>query len=144
MDIAGVVERETGKPKYALHAFRRGRGLSPQVVQNYLGHSSIVMTMDVYSPPVPHRHARRSRSAHGAGAMGRQHLADAAARPLHRQPRTGMARCQPDCLACMILSGSKKKPQAVGRSGFGGRPSSLGFGPNSGGVGGDGEPPGFA
>ena len=57
----GVLERETGEPKYALHAFRHffaswcinpkergGRELAPKVVQHLLGHSSIVMTLDVY------------------------------------------------------------------------------------------------
>jgi integrase len=61
MRDAGVVERATGKPKYALHAFRHffaswcinptergGRELAPKVVQHLLGHSSIVMTLDVY------------------------------------------------------------------------------------------------
>jgi integrase len=61
MVAAGVVDRTTGKPKYALHAFRHffaswcinpkergGRELPPEVVQTLLGHSSIVMTLDVY------------------------------------------------------------------------------------------------
>jgi integrase len=61
MRAAGVVERASGKPKYALHAFRHffaswcinpkdrgGRELPPKVVQHLLGHSSIVMTLDVY------------------------------------------------------------------------------------------------
>jgi integrase len=61
MRAAGVVERSTGKPKYAMHAFRHffaswcinpkergGRELPPKVVQHLLGHSSIVMTLDVY------------------------------------------------------------------------------------------------
>jgi integrase len=61
MRKAGVVDRTTGKPKYALHAFRHffaswcinqkergGRELPPKVVQTLLGHSSIVMTLDVY------------------------------------------------------------------------------------------------
>jgi integrase len=52
-----VVDRETGRPKYALHAFRHffaswcinpkergGRELPPKVVQTLLGHSSL----DVY------------------------------------------------------------------------------------------------
>jgi integrase len=60
MTAAGVVDK-AGKPKYALHAFRHffaswcinpqdrgGRGLSAKVVQGLLGHSSIVMTLDVY------------------------------------------------------------------------------------------------
>jgi integrase len=66
MCAAGAVEGETGKPKYALHAFRHffaswcinpeergGRGLPPKVVQDLLGHSSIVMTMDVYGHLFP-------------------------------------------------------------------------------------------
>jgi integrase len=61
MRKAGVVDRTTGEPKYALHAFRHffaswcinpkergGRELPPKVVQTLLGHSSIVMTLDVY------------------------------------------------------------------------------------------------
>jgi integrase len=61
MRKAGVVDRTTGRPKYALHAFRHffaswcinpkergGRELPPKVVQTLLGHSSIVMTLDVY------------------------------------------------------------------------------------------------
>jgi integrase len=60
MKAAGVVHRD-GKPKYALHAFRHyfaswcispkergGRELSAKVVQEWLGHSTIAMTLDVY------------------------------------------------------------------------------------------------
>jgi len=60
MHAAGVV-RKDGKPKYALHAFRHyfaswcispkergGRELSAKVVQDWLGHSTIAMTLDVY------------------------------------------------------------------------------------------------
>ena len=58
MCAAGVVEND-GKPKYALHAFRHFFAswcinpkelweLPPKVVQTLLGHSSIVMTLDVY------------------------------------------------------------------------------------------------
>ena len=63
---AGVVDRTTGKPKYALHAFRHffaswsinpeergGRGLSAKVVQDLLGHSSITMTLDTYGHLFP-------------------------------------------------------------------------------------------
>jgi integrase len=62
---AGVVDAD-GKPKYALHAFRHffaswcinpkdrgGRELPPKVVQHLLGHSSIVMTLDVYGHLFP-------------------------------------------------------------------------------------------
>ena len=64
---AGVVDKE-GNPKYALHAFRHffaswclnrksdgGRELAPIEVQRMLGHSSIVMTMDVYGHLFPSR-----------------------------------------------------------------------------------------
>jgi integrase len=65
MEAAGVVDAE-GKPKYALHSFRHffaswcinpkdrgGRELPPKVVQSLLGHSSIVMTLDVYGHLFP-------------------------------------------------------------------------------------------
>jgi integrase len=65
MKAAGVVGRN-GKPKYALHAFRHffaswcinpksrgGRELSPKMVQQLLGHGSIVMTLDVYGHMFP-------------------------------------------------------------------------------------------
>jgi integrase len=58
---AGVVKRNGG-PKYGMHSFRHffaswcinprsagGRELTPKVVQTLLGHSSIQMTMDIYS-----------------------------------------------------------------------------------------------
>jgi integrase len=60
---AGVVR--DGKPKYAPHAFRHfyaswcinrkadgGLELPPKTVQARLGHASIVMTLDRYSPPM--------------------------------------------------------------------------------------------
>ena len=56
---AGVVDAD-GKPKYSLHAFRHffaswcinpqergGRGLSPKIVQHWLGHSSIALRLIV-------------------------------------------------------------------------------------------------
>jgi integrase len=62
---AKVVDRE-GKPKYAIHTFRHyfaswclnpesrgGLGMPPQDVQYLLGHSSIVMTLDVYGHLFP-------------------------------------------------------------------------------------------
>ena len=58
---AGVVV--DGEPKYAFHAFRHyygswcaNRGVKPKVVQERMGHSSIVMTMDVYSHLFPDDH----------------------------------------------------------------------------------------
>ena len=63
---AAKVINKNGKPKYALHAFRHyfaswclntesrgGLGLPPQDVQRLLGHSSIVMTLDVYGHLFP-------------------------------------------------------------------------------------------
>jgi integrase len=60
MKGVGVVTKG-GEPKYALHAFRHffaswcinpkdrgGRELPPKVVQQWLGHTSITMTLDVY------------------------------------------------------------------------------------------------
>ena len=60
MKTAGVVKKD-GTPKYALHSCRHffaswcinpadrgGRELSAKVVQTLLGHSSIMMTLDVY------------------------------------------------------------------------------------------------
>ena len=65
MKAAGIVDKN-GEPKYALHAFRHffaswcinpksrgGRELPAKVVQQLLGHSSIVMTLDVYGHLFP-------------------------------------------------------------------------------------------
>jgi integrase len=65
MKVAGVVTK-AGKPKYGLHAFRHffaswcinpkergGRELQAKVVQTLLGHSSIVMTLDIYGHLFP-------------------------------------------------------------------------------------------
>jgi integrase len=62
---AGVVDKD-GEPKYALHAFRHfyaswcinrkedgGLGLPVKVVQERLGHASILMTMDTYGHLFP-------------------------------------------------------------------------------------------
>jgi integrase len=62
---AGVVDKH-GEPKYALHAFRHffaswcinpkdrgGRGLPPKVVQELMGHASIVITLDTYGHLFP-------------------------------------------------------------------------------------------
>lgn len=62
---AGVVDK-AGEPKYALHAFRHffaswcinpkdrgGRELPAKVVQEWLGHSSIKMTLDIYGHLFP-------------------------------------------------------------------------------------------
>jgi integrase len=60
MKAAGIVTK-SGTPKYTLHSFRHffaswcinpkdrgGRELPPKVVQQLLGHSSIMMTLDIY------------------------------------------------------------------------------------------------
>ncbi len=60
MREAGLVDKD-GTAKYTLHDFRHffaswcispkergGRGLSPKVVQEWLGHSTIAMTLDRY------------------------------------------------------------------------------------------------
>jgi integrase len=65
MIAAGVVDKK-GEPKYGLHSFRHffaswcinpkergGRELPPKVVQQLLGHSSIVMTLDRYGHLFP-------------------------------------------------------------------------------------------
>jgi integrase len=65
MVAAGLVDAR-GEPKYALHAFRHffaswcinpksrgGRQLPPKEVQTLLGHSSIVMTLDIYGHLFP-------------------------------------------------------------------------------------------
>jgi len=65
MQAAGVVDKK-GEPKYALHAFRHffaswainpkergGRELPAKVVQQLLGHTSIVMTLDRYGHLFP-------------------------------------------------------------------------------------------
>lgn len=66
MRAAGLID-SNGKPKYTgLHALRHfyaswcinppdrgGQGLPPIVVQQLLGHSSIVMTMDTYGHLFP-------------------------------------------------------------------------------------------
>jgi integrase len=62
---AGLIDGR-GEPKYALHAFRHffaswcinvrsrgGRQLPPKEVQTLLGHSSIVMTLDIYGHLFP-------------------------------------------------------------------------------------------
>jgi integrase len=65
MIAAGLTDK-AGEPKYALHAFRHfyaswcinrkedgGLELPPKVVQERLGHSSILMTMDTYGHLFP-------------------------------------------------------------------------------------------
>jgi len=73
--VAAGLTKQDGKPKYTgLHALRHfyaswcinpldrgGQGLPPKVVQERLGHSSIVMTMDTYGhlfPPGDDAHKR--------------------------------------------------------------------------------------
>ncbi len=80
MRAAGVVDKHD-KPKYALHAFRHffaswcinpkergGRELPAKVVQQLLGHSSIVMTLDRYGHLFP-RGDDRAELAKAASAL---------------------------------------------------------------------------
>ena len=80
MVAAGVVDKH-GRPKYALHAFRHffaswcinpkergGRELPAKVVQQLLGHSSIVMTLDRYGHLFP-RGDDRAELAAAASAL---------------------------------------------------------------------------
>jgi integrase len=80
MVAAGVTDKH-GKPKYGLHAFRHffasrcinpkergGRQLPPKVVQQLLGHSSIVMTLDRYGHLFPDG-ADRAELAAAASAL---------------------------------------------------------------------------
>jgi integrase len=104
MLAAGVVKHgEDGsvKPKYALHAFRHffaswcinakakdgsgGRGLPPKQVQHLMGHSSIVITLDIYGHLFPDNGDRKelaestkallgvTQGARGAGRTRRAH-----------------------------------------------------------------------
>lgn len=78
---AGVVDKE-GKAKYGLHAFRHffaswclnpreagGRGLQAIEVQRLLGHSSIVMTMDIYGHLFPRTHDDKELAAASAALL---------------------------------------------------------------------------
>jgi integrase len=80
MKAAGVVDKQ-GEPKYALHAFRHffaswcinpkdrgGRELPAKVVQQLLGHASIVMTLDRYGHLFP-RGDDRAELAKAAQAL---------------------------------------------------------------------------
>jgi integrase len=80
MAAAGLTDK-TGRPKYALHAFRHffaswcinrrakgGRELPVKVVQELLGHSSIVMTLDRYGHLFP-RGDDRAELAAAVGAL---------------------------------------------------------------------------
>jgi integrase len=79
MRQAKVVDKQ-GQPKYNMHSLRHffaswclnrkpeGRELPPKEVQSLLGHSSIVMTMDIYGHLFP-RSSDRSELAHSANAL---------------------------------------------------------------------------
>lgn len=80
MVAAGVTDSK-GRPKYALHAFRHffaswcinpkergGRELPAKVVQQLLGHSSIVMTLDRYGHLFPRGDDRSELAASARAA----------------------------------------------------------------------------
>jgi integrase len=82
MKAAGVVTKN-GTPKYALHAFRHffaswcinpkergGREMSAKVVQQLLGHSSIVMTLDRYGHLFPRGDDRAELAKASAALLG--------------------------------------------------------------------------
>jgi integrase len=79
---AGVVDK-AGKPKYSLHALRHffaswcinrkvdgGRELPAKLVQSYLGHSSITMTLDVYGHLFPSNADRAELAASEKALFG--------------------------------------------------------------------------
>jgi integrase len=81
--IAARVVDDDGAPKYAMHAFRHffaswcinpknrgGRELPPKVVQHLLGHSSIVMTLDVYGHLFPNPEDREELAQATAALLG--------------------------------------------------------------------------
>jgi integrase len=82
MKAAGVMTRD-GEPKYALHAFRHffaswcinpkdrgGRELPAKVVQEWLGHSSIKMTLDIYGHLFPRKADRAEINASERALFG--------------------------------------------------------------------------
>jgi integrase len=79
---AGVVDK-AGKPKYGMHALRHffaswcinrrtdgGRELPAKLVQTYLGHSSITMTLDVYGHLFPSNTDRAELAASEKALFG--------------------------------------------------------------------------
>jgi integrase len=78
---AKVLDKE-GQPKYGLHSFRHffaswclnrkpeGRELPPKEVQSLLGHSSIVMTMDVYGHLFPRQSDRHELAESTRALLG--------------------------------------------------------------------------
>lgn len=82
MRKAGLVTKG-GKSKYALHAFRHffaswcinplesgGRQLTPKVVQTLMGHSSIVITLDIYGHLFPTGSDRSELEASSRALLG--------------------------------------------------------------------------
>jgi integrase len=82
MRMAGLVTK-AGKSKYALHAFRHffaswcinpkdrgGRQLTPKVVQTLMGHSSIMITMDLYGHLFPTGSDRSELEASSRALLG--------------------------------------------------------------------------
>jgi integrase len=92
---AHVVDQETGKPKYGLHSFRHffaswlinskkkgGRELPAKEAQTLLGHSSIVMTLDIYGHLFPGGGDREELAAASSLLLGSPPPADNVV-PLH-------------------------------------------------------------
>lgn len=82
MKEAGVVAK-SGKPKYALHALRHffaswcinpkergGRQLTPKIVQYLMGHSSIMITLDIYGHLFPSGSDRAELEASSRALLG--------------------------------------------------------------------------
>jgi integrase len=80
--LAAGLKTKVGRPKYALHAFRHffaswcinrkvegGRELPVKVVQELLGHSSIVMTLDRYGHLFPRGDDRNELAASVSGLL---------------------------------------------------------------------------
>ncbi|HEX3939754.1 MAG TPA: tyrosine-type recombinase/integrase, partial [Xanthobacteraceae bacterium] len=82
MKAGGLVKRN-GKPKYGLHSLRHffaswcinpldrgGRQLTPKEVQTLMGHSSIMITLDIYGHLFPSGSDRSELEASSRALLG--------------------------------------------------------------------------